>query len=55
MYKVTKESSRCFKCSKDKETNMDILPSGNELVRTGQHYVKILNEELGLLDILSST
>jgi len=35
---------------RDKETNMDILPSGNELVRTGQHYVKILNEELGMLE-----
>ena len=35
---------------KDKETGMDVLPSGNELVRTGQHYVKILNEELGMLE-----
>ena len=25
---------------------MDMLPSGNELVRTGQHYVKVINEEL---------
>jgi hypothetical protein len=29
---------------------MDVLPSGNELVRTGQHYVKVLNEELGMLE-----
>ena len=35
---------------KDKETGMDMLPSGNELVRTGQHYVKILNDELGMLE-----
>ena len=35
---------------KDKETGMDMLPSGNELVRTGQHYVKIINEELGMLE-----
>ena len=29
---------------------MDMLASGNELVRTGQHYVKVINEELGMME-----
>jgi|7_EtaG_2_1085326.scaffolds.fasta_scaffold30645_2 hypothetical protein len=30
---------------RDKETNMELLDNGNELVKTAQHYVKIVHED----------
>jgi|TARA_R100000084_G_scaffold73174_1_gene32752 hypothetical protein len=30
---------------RDKDSGMELLPSGNELVRTAQHYVKIVHED----------
>tara|TARA_R100000234_G_scaffold107727_1_gene78917 strand:+ start:317 stop:1090 length:774 start_codon:yes stop_codon:yes gene_type:complete len=30
---------------RDKESGMELLPNGNELVRTAQHYVKIVHED----------
>ena len=47
---LSKDHPDVLNVKRDKETNMDLLPSGNELVRTGQHYVKVLNEELGMLE-----
>lgn len=38
-------SDEVKKAQRDKETGMELLENGNELVRTAQHYVKIVHED----------
>jgi hypothetical protein len=42
---LRKEDDAVVKSVRDRETGMEILPSGNELVRTAHHYVKIVHED----------
>jgi len=42
---LSPSSSDVQQAVRDQDTGMEILPSGNELVRTAQHYVKIVHED----------
>jgi len=42
---LSPESPDVRQAVRDQDTGMEILPSGNELVRTAQHYVKIVHED----------
>lgn len=42
---LSAESKEVRSASRDKDSGMELLSSGNELVRTAQHYVKIVHED----------
>ena len=42
---LTPSSSEVQSAVRDRETGMEVLPNGNELVRSAQHYVKIVHED----------
>ena len=42
---LSPDSDVVRKAVRDPDTGMEVLPNGNELVRTAQHYVKIVHED----------
>ena len=42
---LSSDSADVRRAVRDKDLGMEILPNGNELVRTAQHYVKIVHED----------
>ena len=42
---LSSDSDDVRRAVRDKDLGMEILPNGNELVRTAQHYIKIVHED----------
>ena len=42
---LSADSNDVRQAVRDKDTGMEVLPNGNELVRTAQHYIKIIHED----------
>ena len=42
---LSPESAEVLGAVRDRDLGMEVLPNGNELVRTAQHYVKIVHED----------
>tara|TARA_R100000935_G_scaffold14224_1_gene28531 strand:- start:1462 stop:2220 length:759 start_codon:yes stop_codon:yes gene_type:complete len=45
---LSADSDEVRTASRDKDSGMELLNNGNELVRTAQHYIKIIHEDGGL-------
>ena len=42
---LSADSNEVRQAVRDQDTGMEVLPNGNELVRTAQHYIKIVHED----------
>ena len=42
---LSADSDEVRQAVRDKDSGMELLPNGNELVRTAQHYIKIVHED----------
>jgi|TARA_R110000787_G_scaffold86416_1_gene184327 hypothetical protein len=42
---LSSDSDDVRRAVRDKDSGMEVLPNGNELVRTAQHYIKIVHED----------